>query len=205
MRRGAAILCAVALATTAAACTISNDDSPRDIPAGDQRELGVDTERPAGAARGLARIYLLAPSISGDAASLTPVARDVAETPIAVVQSLLSGANADELARQFRSAVPAGTRLLSAKLQAGTLRIDVSKELLQLSGSDLVDALAQIVFTTSELDGVRAVKLLVEGADQQWPAGNGALQGAALTVYDYPGRVASAQPDYPAIPSPSMP
>ncbi len=133
------------------------------------------------------------------------MARDASQTPTALVQSLLSGANAEELAKQYRSAVPAGTRLLSAKLQAGILRLDLSDELLQLSGSDLVDALAQIVFTASELDGVRGVKILVAGADQQWPAGNGALQSSALTIYDYPGRVASAQPAFPAIPSPTEP
>jgi hypothetical protein len=49
------------------------------------------------------------------------------------------------------------------------------------------------------------VKILVDGADQQWPAGDGALQSEPLTVYDYPGLVVSAQPAYPAIPTPSQP
>jgi spore germination protein GerM len=101
--------------------------------------------------------------------------------------------------------VPPGTTLRSAVLRAGVLRVDASKELLQLSGNDLVDALAQIVFTASELDGVHAVKILVEGAEQQWPAGNGELQSEPLTTYDFPGRVASAQPAYPAIPTPTQP
>ena len=79
----------------------------------------------------------------------------------------------------------------------------MTEELLQLSGGDLVDALAQIVFTSSELDGVQQVKVLVNGAEQQWPAGNGTLQIAPLTVYDFPGRVSSAQPAYPAVPTPT--
>ena len=100
------------------------------------------------------------------------------------------------------STIPQGTTLRSAVLRGGTLRVDVSDELLQLSGDTLVDAIAQLVFTASEIDGVRSVKIVVEGADQQWPAGNGQLQSAPLTVYDFPGLVPSAQPSYPAMPAP---
>ncbi len=188
-----------------AACGVGTDDSPRDIPAVDQKELGVNTDRGAGATTGTARIYLLSPVVSGQGPTLQPVARDVPETPTEVLTSLFGGANTNELARQFRTAIPGGTRMLSARLQGGTLRVNVSKELLQLSGGDLVDALAQIVFTASEVEGVRGVKILVDGADQQWPAGDGALQSEPLTVYDYPGLVVSAQPAYPAIPTPSQP
>ena len=70
------------------------------------------------------------------------------------------------------------------------------------SGEDLIDALAQLVFTSSELDGVRQVRILVDGTGQLWPVGDGTLSSQPLTVYDYPGRVATAQPDYPAIPTP---
>ena len=73
-----------------------------------------------------------------------------------------------------------------------------------LDGGELVDALAQIVFTGSELTDVHQVRVLVNGVDQQWPAGDGTLQTEPLDVYDYPGRVASAQPAYPAIPSPEQ-
>ena len=66
-------------------------------------------------------------------------------------------------------------------------------------------AVAQIVFTASEVDGVESVNILINGADQQWPSGNGELQSAPLTVYDYPGLVQSSQPAYPAIPTPVQP
>ena len=81
----------------------------------------------------------------------------------------------------------------------------VSPEVLQLSGDDVVDALAQMVFTASEAQGVRAVRVLVDGNPRQWPTGNGELRDAPLTVYDFPGKVASAQPAYPAIPTPTTP
>jgi spore germination protein GerM len=186
-------------------CGIGDDAGPRDVPPADRRDLGVVTDLGGGEATGTARIYLIAPTGTGRSTTLQAVARNVPELPVQVLASLFSGPNTDELAKQFRTALPSGTKVLSARLQGTTLRVDVSKELLQLSGDDLVDALAQIVFTGSELDKVRSVQLLVNGVGQQWPAGNGELQTAPLTVYDFPGRVASSQPAYPAFPTPVQP
>ncbi len=199
------LLAAAFAAFTAASCGVTADDSPRDIPVAQQQELGIETDRNAGAATGTQRIYLLLPAGVGTSQQLTSVARDVDDSPDAVLGALFAGPNAVELGAQFRTALPSGTELRSAVLRGGTLRVDVSEELLQLSGETLVGAIAQIVFTASELDGVQAVKIVVEGQDQQWPAGNGELQSTALSVYDYPGLVPSAQPEYPAVPTPTQP
>jgi spore germination protein GerM len=193
---------ALGLAAVLSACGIQSDTKPRDIAENDKQELGGAVVPGGGVATGKARIYLIGPATTGQTALLQPVAR-TADTATALIRSLLSGPNDTEVAQQYRTAVPLGTTLRSATLQINTLRVDVTEQLLQLSGADLVDALAQIVFTASELDGVRQVKVLVNGAEQQWPAGNGTLQSTPLTVYDFPGRVPSAQPAYPAIPTPS--
>lgn len=187
------------------ACGISTDDSPRDIPSADQKELGVTGDRTAGAATGTSRVYLLAPEAAGQAQTLLAVARDVDETPTDLLTALFAGPNTDEVARQLRTALPTATELFGARLQGGVLRLDVSTGLLDLSGEVLRTAVAQIVFTASELTGVRSVAILIDGAPQQWPAGNGELQIAPLTVYDFPGLVQSSQPGYPAIPTPSQP
>lgn len=188
-----------------AGCGISTDDNPRNIPTADQEQLGVAADRSAGAATGTARVYLLAPEAAGQSQVLQAVARDVDETAIELLTALFAGPNADELESQFRTALPAGIQLLSTGRRGAVLRVDISKDLLQLSGQVLMAAVAQIVFTASELDGVQSVKILIEGADQQWPAGNGELQSDPLTVYDFPGLVQSSQPAYPAIPSPTQP
>lgn len=188
-----------------ASCGISTDDNPRNIPAVDQEQLGVAADRSAGAATGTARVYLLAPEAAGQSQVLQAVARDVDETASELLTALFAGPNADELESQFRTALPAGIQLLSADRRGAVLRVDISRDLLQLSGQVLMAAVAQIVFTASELDGVQSVKILIEGADQQWPAGNGELQSDPLTVYDFPGLVQSSQPAYPAIPSPTQP
>ena len=186
----------------ATGCGISADDGPRDIPAADQVELGVGGDGNAGAAIGTARVYFLSPEVVGQAALLASVARDVAETPTELLLALLAGPNQTEQSNQFRTAIPVGTELIDARRQGFVLRVDLSDNVLELSGQVLIAAIAQIVFTASEIDGVRGVTILVAGADQQWPVGSGELRSRPLTVYDYPGLVPSSQPDYPAFPSP---
>ena len=200
------LIAAVALTGVALnACGISSDDGPRNVPPADQEQLRVATDRRArGAATGTARVYLLAPEGAGQSHVLQAVARDVSENAPEVIGALLAGPNAEELVGQFRTALPTGLQLLSATRRGGVLQVDVSQELGELSGEALVAAVAQIVFTASELDGVQSVKILIDGADQQWPAGNGELQSVPLTVYDYPGLVLSSQPAYPAIPTPTQ-
>ncbi len=199
------LVAAAMSAMVLAACGISTDDTPRDIPAVDQEQLGISADRSAGAATGTARVYLLAPEASGQTQVLQAVARDVDETADALLTELLAGPNAGEVGRQFRTALPDDMQLLSTARRGSVLRVDVSGELAELSGQVLVAAVAQIVFTASELDGVQSVQILVDGATQQWPTGNGELQSAPLTVYDFPGLVQSSQPAYPAIPTPTQP
>lgn len=198
--------CAAALATLAlAGCSIGPDSAPRDIPVLQQDELLASSDRAAGAATGTARIFLLSPESGGQATTIVAVPRDVDETPVALLRALLAGPNDDELDAQFRTAIPTDVEVRSALVRGGTLIVDMSPGLLQLAGDGLIDAIAQVVFTASELSGVRAVKILVDGSDQQWPTGTGVFQAAPLTVYDYPGLLASAQPDHPAVPSPTVP
>lgn len=191
----------LAATSVLAACGVKSDDAPRDIPDAEQADLGSPADSGAGAAVGSSRIYLLGPSVVEGVTLLRPVARD-AGTATERIEALLAGPNTSELGEQLRSAIPVGTRINGpATLGNATLRVDLSEEFLQLTGTDLVDALAQIVFTASTVDGVQLVRVTVDGADQQWPAGDGTLQSGPLDVYDYPNRVESGQPPYPAIPS----
>ena len=79
------------------------------------------------------------------------------------------------------------------------MRVDVSAEIFQATGDDLVSAVAQIVLSLAEIDGVERVSLVVDGAVVEWPRGDGSLTSEPLTIYDYPGRAVSSQPDYPAV------
>lgn len=118
-----------------------------------------------------------------------------------LIQTLFNGPNDAERDAQFSTAIPDGLRLLSARVQGSVLYLDITDELSTLSGPGLVQALAQIVYTASELDGVQSVQLLVDNHVTGWPRANLESTNGTLRTYDYPGMVRTAQPAFPAVPS----
>jgi spore germination protein GerM len=187
------------------ACSINADSAPRTIAERDRRDLRIDVDAAGGEATGTGRIYLLSAEITGGSSTLQSVARDVADTPTDVLNALFQGPNNDELQALLRSAIPPGTRLLGATQTAGLLNVNVSGELQQLAGGALIDGVAQIVLTASEIKSVSAVLIAVDGVAQQWPAASGELQSEPLTRYDFLALVSSSQPAFPAVPSPAPP
>jgi spore germination protein GerM len=79
------------------------------------------------------------------------------------------------------------------------VKVDVSSDIFGATGDDLVSAIAQIVLTLAEVDGVERILIVVDGLPQEWPRGDGSLTSEPLTEFDYPGRAASSQPPYPGI------
>jgi sporulation and spore germination protein len=189
---------AALVVVVASACSIQPDTAPREIPQGDRGLLDPVTPE-GGAAAGSTRVYLVADS-AGES-RLRSVQRAVDATPSAALEELFKGANDQEDEAGLGTAIPEGLRLLSSRSVAGTLQVDVSEEILDVPGPALILAVAEIVFTASELDGVREVRLKVNGESYPWPDGQGELQSRTLTVYDYPGLAESSQPAYPPIPS----
>jgi len=184
-------------------CGISDDVEPRTIPEADRGVLVAPAAQPASTSSGRDRIYLLAPDASTSSRQLRASTRNVGDSVTQRLSSLFGTLTVAEVSSRLRTAIPEGLQLRTAIVQAdGVVVVDVTSELLTLSRSSLVDAVAQIVFTSTEVPGVRSVELRVNGANLQWPAGDGELQSKPLTVYDYPGFVQSTQPDYPAVPSP---
>lgn len=182
-------------------CAIGADDSPRDIDRSTDQDPTPAVDAGGAAAIGAGRIFLLAPEVTGLPTRLEAVARDVPEDVDAVLEALFAGPNAAELTSQVRTALPAKLKLEDSLLRAGgVLAIDLSAELLTLSGDGLVAALAQIVFTVSGLSAVDSVKITVDNNDVQWPSSSGELTASPLTIYDYPGWDPSSQPAFPGIP-----
>ena len=138
----------------------------------------------------------------GQPRTLQSVARDVGDTPADAMQALFEGPNTDEL--QALAAFGDTQRHAAARRQPERheLIVDVSSELQQLTGEALIDGVAQIVLTASEITGISAVAIAIDGIPQQWPAASGELQSEPLTRYDFPGLVLSSQPAFPSVPSP---
>ena len=191
------------LVVGATSCSIDAEGSPRDIPKRDQNDLRADFDQPAGAATGSGRIYLLSPEVIGQPRTLQSVAREVGDTPDSAMEALFEGPNTAELQALLRSAIPPGTRVLDVSRNGGVLTVNLSNELQQLTGEALIDGVAEIVLTGTEITGVSSVSIEIDGVRQQWPAASGELQSKPLTRYDFPGLVLSSQPAFPSVPSPS--
>lgn len=176
-------------------CGLGTDDAPRPIAESDQRPL-VDLS-PELVSAGTGRVYLERTDETGRPL-LVAVAREISSDPTDVVDALLRGPTDDEQQQGVGSAIPPGTTLLSARYTATDMvRVDLSNEILESTGDDLVSALAQIVFSLGEVSGIERLDITVDGLAQDWPRGDGSLTADPLTVYDYPGRAASSQPSYP--------
>jgi spore germination protein GerM len=152
----------------------------------------------AGEASGAGRVFFIDDS-TGDRV-LRSVLRDVEAAPEPLLSALLAGPNDAELDAQLATAIPMTTELNSARRFGETVVIDLSPAILDLSGDEFLLATAQLVATATGINGVEQVRLRVDGERRQWPNGAGELQEGALTIYDFPGYVESAQPDYPPVP-----
>lgn len=177
-----------------ASCGLRPDSKPHDVPEDNQ----VDLSGPSvgSNASGAERIYLVEP---GEDQLLRSVQRE-ATSAGELMDSLLRGPSPVELDEGYSSAIPSTVRLLEAREQAPFLYVDVTDELTDLSGQGLLQALAQIVYTGSELDGVDRVQITVNGEVIAWPKADLESSTEALSVYDYPSSVRSAQPAYPSLP-----
>jgi len=193
-RRLGACLLAV-LAVVGAGCGVRPDEQPRTID-DPVPVVGAPASGDADAG-GRERIYLVGPDASH---LLRSVPREAASTQN-LIEVLLRGPSDAELGAQLQTLIPAGTELLSSRRQGSTLYLDFSTTLTTWSAANQPQALAQIVYTAAEDDGVEAVQITVAGQVVPLPKGNGDATTEPLTVYDYPGFVLTAQPAYPSLPA----
>lgn len=184
-----------------AGCSIQPEASPNDLP--DERADVFGEPATGDEAAGANRIYLLAPPDVEAPQRLRSVQRDVPPAAGSVLESLFAGPNADERDAQLDTAIPADVELLDARSVGQVLTVDLNDVFDDLTPDGLRLAVAQIVSTATDIDGVRSVQLRVDGERRVWPLGNGELSDRPLTQYDYPGLVESTQPAFPAIPSPN--
>lgn len=198
-RRGLAARCVqfVLLGLSLASCAIQPDSGPRDVPDDHAARVAVAPPVEGAAATGSGRIYLIAPE--GSDQPLRSVLRDP-KGQEELIATLIQGPNATELGAGLRSRVPAGLDVNSVQFDGGVVNVDVSDELEDLDDASLQLAVAQIVFTASELPGAESVLIRVDGDSRSWPDRDGDLQSDPLTVYDFIGYAESAQPAYPVTP-----
>ena len=184
------------LLCTGTGCALGSESAPRTIPETDRRAL-VDVAAVSSEDTGVGRIYFERTDTAG---AFTAVARDLEPSPGAVMNALLAGPTEEERARGLRSPLPLELSLNDARYIGNDIvKVDLTAQIFEATGDDLVSAVAQIVLSLCEITGVERVAIVVEGDDLEWPRGDGTLTTEPLTAFDYPGRAVSTQPDYPGI------
>jgi spore germination protein GerM len=180
---------AAALLLLAAACGVSTDSKPRPIAGGDvpfgllERPTTTTTLPPAPSELRSVTVYLL-----DGGGTLHAVGRSVAPpvTTVAVLDALLSPLTAEDVAAGLTTALAPGTELRGVDGPAGGLLVvDLSSSLLHLDGRHQIQALAQLVFTASELPRVNQVRVEFDGLRHEVPRGDGELVSIPLTRGDY--------------------
>src|SRR5258706_2425810 len=119
--------------------------------------LGATGAEPAASAPSRVSVYFL----QGE--QLARVTRSGAAA-LDAVRMLIAGPTRDEAARDFRTYVPAGTRVLSVKVAHGVAVVDLNERF--ASGGDsasLLARLSQLVRTLAGIQGAKRVQLLMNG------------------------------------------
>ena len=197
------VLRSAMLLAVLAGCAIQPNSGPRDIPGGPAAPARPAAATPPARRPGSSRVFLVAT----DGGRAARCARSCATPPAAsrVIEALLDGPNTDEIAAGLDTELPAGLDAeRRAPVRAARSPSTCPTRSWTLTSSELRLAVAQIVFTASELDG-RAGGAAPRRRRAAGVAGRPRRAAHdAADVYDYPGLAESrASRRYPPIPPPS--
>lgn len=175
-----------------AACGVTGDGEPELI-AGDEIPAELLDPNPTTSttrvgATAEITVYLI--QRTGSTTQLVPVSREVEDPsrPGERIEVLLQPTTEGEKALGLTSSIPADTVLLGTPeldAERQELTLDFSEELFSVEGSELSQAFAQIVWTVTELEGVRRVRFLIEGEPQRALDADGVEQDGAVSTADY--------------------
>jgi spore germination protein GerM len=172
------------------ACGVPGDESPRQLDAksvpydllAPTAENTTTTQPSVFTATSRVKIYL------ADAdGKLEAVSRQVTtpSTPAKSIAALLGGPSKDE-ADQLHSAITTDTKLLGIDGPTdGLVTLDLSHHLLDITGRQQILALAQVVYTATELPSVDRVLFQIDGENVEVPNGNGTLSASPLGRLSY--------------------
>lgn len=186
------LLAALSLVLLAAGCGLSANDEPQAIEAGDVPADLLNPNPPTSTTlsdlpTGFVTVYLIVQE--GDTTRLSPVQRDVADPTSrgAAITALLEPTSSQEQEEGLSSSIPSDTVLLDTTFVQDDreLVVNLSGALFDIQGKELANAFAQLVWTVTELDGVRQVRFKVDGEAYRAPNAEGIEQDGAVTRSDY--------------------
>ncbi len=171
-----AVAAAVGATVLLAACGLPTSGTPQAIPRGQvpfqllaPNLSSTTTTAPLGDVT--VPIFLVDPS-----QHLTPRQRDVASpAPLAsVINALLAGPTSSETAVGIQTSIGDEVRLLSATVSGDVATVDFNRAFGEITGTQQVLAVAQVVYTTTQQPGVSGVIFEIAGARTEVPVGSGA-------------------------------
>lgn len=168
LRAGATRICLVALAFCLAlsGCGIPEDSSPRALEEPVQPTAAPPTPTPPPAQTRTATIFLL------DANSrVAKVERELVERRIVnLIEELIRDPSDEEKERSLTTAVPSGVALATdPNVTDGLAVLDLAPGGLEiLEGTELTQALAQIVWTMTNLETIERVEIRIGGEPKTW-------------------------------------
>ena len=117
---------------------------------------------------------------------IVPVTREVAApaTLARAFEALATAATDAEARLGLRSAVPADA-VNDVSVSAGEAIVDVSEQFALAAPREQLLALAQLVYTATEIGGVKAVRFTLDGQPIAVPRGDGSISEGPVTRLDY--------------------
>lgn len=186
MRRLVTLLAVVLVAGLAAGCSTPVDSGPKtlraaSIPEDLRSALPTTTTTALSGDSEEVTVYF----IQGD--RLAPVKRRV-NTPVTVekvLQKLFAGPTRAEELEGLRSYISGDSTVLGAPVEARIVTVDVSKNFALGLATDQIVAVAQVVFTAVDVQGVTGVLFAENGRRLEVPEGDGSATSAPLGRASY--------------------
>ncbi len=181
-----ALLATLGLLATAAACGVPQDPAPRVLDASVlPEELAVPVTTTTSTEAPVPRQTVLLYFVDGESLS-RPIERELA-TPaglLAAFDALIAGPTEEEAGAGLTSVIPAETVVLGSDLANGVLQVNLAEGALeQIEGALQSLAIAQLVYTATELPGVDWLWVLIEGEPRALPTDQGDVEAPVGRVH----------------------
>lgn len=174
------------LAIAAAACGVPQDPAPRVLDASVlPEELAQPSTTTTSTEAPVPRQAVYLYFVDGEALG-APVERDLATPagPIAALEALIAGPTEEEATDGLTSVIPVETVILTSDLTNGVLRMDLAAGALeQIEGELQRLAIAQLVYTATEIPGIDWLWVLIEGEPRALPTDEGDVEAPVGRVH----------------------
>jgi len=189
-----ALLALVPVLVLAAGCSAPVDSGPKtlraaSIPADLRQETSTTTTTVISTGESEeVTVYFIGSDKTTGTDRLLPVKRRVSPpvTVSKVLQTLFAGPTSQERLQGLRTAISPDTTILGAPIESHIATVNVSGNFALGTPQDQINAFAQVVFTTVDVDGVTGVVFSEQGHRLEVPQGDGSSTSAPLGRASYP-------------------